>query len=102
MPIEIAQAADVCSDTIRDGWMRIELTPNGWSSLSTSEKIERATVTIEEAAKILGIGRASAYEAARTGQIPTLRIGAKRLVVPKRALERLLEQASDGHEDRER
>lgn len=69
--------------------------------MTIPEKIERATVTIEEAAQILGIGRASAYEAARTGQIPTLRLGAKRLVVPKRALERLLERA-DAREDRER
>lgn len=69
--------------------------------MAISEKIERATVTIEEAARILGIGRASAYEAARTGQIPTLRLGAKRLVVPKRALEKLLERA-DAREDRER
>lgn len=61
--------------------------------LSVSEKLERATVTIEEAARILGIGRASAYEMARTGQLPVLRLGVKRLVVPKRALERLLNDA---------
>jgi excisionase family DNA binding protein len=59
--------------------------------MATSDKLERATVTIEEAAHILGIGRASAYEAARTGQLPVLRLGVKRLVVPKRALERLLD-----------
>ena len=42
--------------------------------------------TIEEAAKILGICRTVAY---RKGVLPTVRI-AGRLLVPKRALERLL------------
>ena len=52
--------------------------------------MDRATYTIEEAAKILGIGRSSAYQAARAGDIPTIRVG-RRLLVPKVALERMLE-----------
>ncbi len=44
-----------------------------------------------EAAKVLGIGRAAAYEAARTGQIPTIKIG-KRILVPMDALEQLLKE----------
>ena len=52
-------------------------------------EIERKTVTVEEAATILGVGRNKAYEAARSGEIPTIRIG-KRLLVPLTALERLL------------
>jgi len=68
----------------------------------TSEKLERATVTIEEAAQILGIGRASAYELARTGQIPVLKLGAKRLVVPRRALEKLLDIGLPNSTERER
>jgi len=51
---------------------------------------ERRTITVEEAAKELGISRALAYEMARTGKLPTLRFG-RRLVVPQRAIERLLE-----------
>ena len=50
---------------------------------------ERATYTIEETARLLGIGRSSAYEAARRGDILTIRIG-RRLLVPAIALERLL------------
>jgi excisionase family DNA binding protein len=50
----------------------------------------RKTYTVTEMAKLLGIGRTSAYEAVRTGQIPTLKIG-KRVLVPRAALERLLE-----------
>ncbi len=49
----------------------------------------RQTLTVEEAAKALGIGRASAYEAVRKGELPAIRLG-RRLVVPRAALERLL------------
>lgn len=49
----------------------------------------KLTLTVEEAGQLLGIGRASAYEAARTGQIPTIRVG-RRLIVPKAALNRML------------
>jgi excisionase family DNA binding protein len=52
-------------------------------------EIERQTVTVEEAATILGVGRNKAYEAARSGEIPIIRIG-KRLLVPLAALQRLL------------
>jgi excisionase family DNA binding protein len=41
----------------------------------------RATITVEEAAELLGIGRTAAYEAARRGQLPTRRLG-RRLFVP--------------------
>ena len=60
--------------------------------------VERLTLSIVEAAKILGIGRNSAYEAARRGQIPTLTIG-RRLLVPKWELERYLLKAGDYQED---
>ncbi len=49
-------------------------------------------LTIPETAKILRIGRNSAYEAARRGQIPTIKIGG-RVLVPRKALERLLAEA---------
>ena len=53
-------------------------------------KIERQTLTIPETAKRLGIGRNQAYEAAKRGEIPTIRLG-KRILVPRAALERLLD-----------
>lgn len=49
-------------------------------------------MTVPEAGKLLGISRNSAYDAARRGEIPTLRIG-KRLLVPIAAFNRLLDQA---------
>ena len=53
------------------------------------EKTERKTMTVPEAAKVLGIGLGIAYEAARTGELPTIRIG-KRILVPTAALDRKL------------
>jgi excisionase family DNA binding protein len=50
------------------------------------------TVNVEEAGQILGIGRNSAYEAVRRGEIPVIKIG-KLLRVPVVALERMLEEA---------
>ena len=52
-------------------------------------KTKRATLTIDEAAEILGISRSAAYRAADTGEIPTIQIGRRRLV-PRARLEELL------------
>lgn len=65
--------------------------------MSTPSKVEenaraferRQTITVEEAAVALGIGRGTAYEGVRTGAIPALRVG-RRLLVPVAALDRLL------------
>ena len=43
--------------------------------------VERRTYTVEEAAKLLGISRAAAYAAARTGELPVIPIGGRRLVL---------------------
>lgn len=51
---------------------------------------ESLTLTVKEAAIALNISRGLAYQAARDGGIPTIRIG-RRLLVPCRTLERLLE-----------
>ena len=45
----------------------------------------QATITIDQTAQLLGLGRTAAYEAARRGQFPTRRLG-RRLVVPVPAL----------------
>lgn len=39
------------------------------------------TLTVEQAAKLLGIGRSTAYELVHTGANPSLRLG-RRIVVP--------------------
>ena len=55
---------------------------------------ERAALTVEEAAMLLGISRASAYAAVQRGEIPTLKIG-RRLIVPRAAFEKMLDAASE-------
>ena len=50
---------------------------------------ERPSLTVAEAAAILGISLPSCYEAVRTGAIPSLRIG-RRLVIPTEKLLHLL------------
>ena len=47
--------------------------------------------TVPEAGERLGISRHSAYELARQGRIPAIRLG-RRLAVPKAALRRMLEE----------
>jgi excisionase family DNA binding protein len=53
----------------------------------------RLTWTVTEAAKLLGISPTSAYEAARRGELPVRVIG-RRLLVPRAALLRLLDERS--------
>jgi excisionase family DNA binding protein len=43
--------------------------------------LRRPTLSVPEAGQVLGIARGSAYEAARRGEIPTIKIG-QRLRVP--------------------
>lgn len=45
----------------------------------------RITLTVEEAAALLGLGRTAAYEAARRGEIPCRKLG-RRVIVPVPAL----------------
>ena len=55
---------------------------------------ERLTLTVREAAHLLGISRGLAYELARCGKLPSVRFG-HRLVVPRVALEKMLNQLND-------
>jgi excisionase family DNA binding protein len=50
---------------------------------------DKLTLSVEETAKLLGIGRNLCYERVKTGEIPVIKIG-RRLLVPRSALEKLL------------
>jgi len=50
---------------------------------------DKLTLSVEEAAKVLGIGRNLCYDRVKTGEIPVIKIG-RRLLVPRAALEKLL------------
>jgi excisionase family DNA binding protein len=56
---------------------------------------DRLTYEVEEAGVKLGIARNQAYEAAKNGEFPTIRIG-KRLLVPKAVLDRMLADPGGG------
>ncbi len=51
---------------------------------------DRLVYTVPEAGRLLGLGRNAAYDAAKRGDIPTLRIG-RRLLVPKIPFHRVIE-----------
>jgi hypothetical protein len=50
-----------------------------------NEKVEKLlrqpTISVDDAAKVLGIGRNAAYMATRTGQIETMEVGKRKLVL---------------------
>ena len=50
----------------------------------------RLVLSVTEAAGLLGISRGLAYELVARGELPSLRLG-RRIVVPRGALEALLE-----------
>ena len=57
---------------------------NSWGS------DERLTLSVEEAANLLGISRSTAYECVRTGELPAVNFG-RRVLIPRRRLMRLLD-----------
>lgn len=52
----------------------------------------RETYTLQETAKILGLGRNVAYAAARSGELPAIRVG-RRYLIPREALTRWMADA---------
>jgi excisionase family DNA binding protein len=58
----------------------------------------RLVLSVTEAADMLGISRGLAYELVARGELPSLRLG-RRIVVPRRALETLLDAAVEAPVD---
>ena len=53
------------------------------------EQVQRLAYSVPESGELLGISRASAYQAVRTGQIPSIRVG-RRILVPREQFDKLL------------
>lgn len=53
------------------------------------------TLSVPEAGRVLGVGRVTAFRLAHKVFIPTLRVGERKLRVPKSALQDLLAKAGD-------
>ena len=60
-----------------------------------SEIMGQPTCSVEEAAKVLHIGRTQAYRAVRSGELRSIRIG-KRVLVPTQAITQLLNGGTSG------
>jgi len=58
----------------------------------TTPNIAPAVLTVLEVAKILRIGKISAYQAIERGDLPSIRIG-RRILIPRAAFEQLLRPA---------
>ena len=56
----------------------------------------RLTVTVDEAAEMLGIGRNLAYELAARGKLPGARRLGKRIIVSRKALDEFLRDPTRG------
>jgi excisionase family DNA binding protein len=56
--------------------------------------MERETMTVPEAGRLLGISRGLAYQAARRGELPAIRIG-KRYLILKAPLHAMLAGSSE-------
>lgn len=57
--------------------------------MAVSELLRQDVLTVDEAATVLRISRNSAYEAAKTGEIPTVRVG-RTLRVPGHQIRAML------------
>jgi excisionase family DNA binding protein len=57
------------------------------SPLTIEDVRSRSTITVEEAADLLGIGRKLAYDAVNSGELPAIKIGTKLLVVVPKLLQ---------------
>jgi excisionase family DNA binding protein len=56
---------------------------------------ERPVLSVDEAAELLGLNRNSVYEAAKRGELPTIRVG-RRVLISRAGLQRLLDQGNAG------
>lgn len=61
--------------------------------ISSDSEIERETINVEEFAARAGISRGTAYEAIRRGDVRSIRLGPRRIVIPTSEVERLFRGA---------
>lgn len=57
----------------------------------TIKESERLVYTVEEVGELLGISRVTAYNLARQGRLGAIRISDRRIIVPKVAVQKLLD-----------
>jgi len=62
------------------------------------DQAEPLCISVPAAARILGVSRNTGYQMAHLGQLPTIRCGRRRMVVPKAALRKMMEGVSERYE----
>jgi excisionase family DNA binding protein len=62
-------------------------------SLPRVDEEQRLCISVPEAARMLGVSRNFCYDLVKQKQLPVIRFG-KRILIPKIALEKLLEKGS--------
>ncbi len=62
------------------------------------DSLEPLCISVPAAARILDVSRNTAYLMARLGQLPTIRCGRRRLVVPAAALMKMLQGGNEPYE----
>ena len=65
---------------------------------SKVEHVESLCISVTDAARLLGVSRNTAYFMVKIGQLPVIRCGQRRLVVPKAALMKMLEEVNIKYE----
>lgn len=63
------------------------------SVADVAQERDQLAVSVDEAARLLGVSRDLVYDLVRRGELPAVRLG-RRIVIPYRSLERLLEAGS--------
>ena len=59
---------------------------------------EKLTLSVEEAGKLLGVSRLTAYQLAHRADFPILRVG-RRILVPRKQLEAWMDRQVNGEEN---
>lgn len=72
-------------------WCRCYKNVSCQLAAAVEKGMEKKTLSVIEAATILGISRNKCYQGVANGEIPSIRIG-RRIVVPAAALDRLLQE----------
>ena len=72
--------------------------PHTDDNAAADELLRKPTCTVDECARLLGIGRALAYEAVKRGEIQSIKVGG-RVMVPTAVLRRLLQIEQVGRSD---
>jgi excisionase family DNA binding protein len=58
------------------------------------DPIETPTITVKRYAQIIGIGLRTAYAAVESGEIPSIKIGNRKVIPTRQALARLLKDSA--------